>query len=262
MNFIYPQSILSPRLPDEMFQDEADALRRTGHTVFLVNGEKLSASTSPIKPLLPENARAVYRGWMLTTTEYKNLTHSIENAASTPFTSLPQYIATHHLPNWYQKISDLTPETVVLSLDTDWTSALKNLGWSRFFIKDFVKSLKTSVGSIIERAEDIHLVATEMEKYRGHIEGGLCIRRVEDFLPQTEQRYFVLNGKPYSAVPVVEIPPIVSECAARIESQFFSVDVISRTDGTLRIVEIGDGQVSDLVGWSPERFVKIWDTVN
>ncbi len=262
MNFIYPQSILSPRLPDEMFQDEAGALARAGHKVFLVNGEQLSTSTSAIKPLLSEGAIVIYRGWMLTTTEYENLVNSIKNTDSTPFTSLPQYLATHHLPNWYQKLSDLTPETVVLPLEADWTNELKNLGWSQFFIKDFVKSLNTSVGSMIERPEDIHLVAAEMEKYRGQIEGGLCIRRVEDFLPQTEQRYFVLKGKPYASDSEAEIPPIVSECAARIESQFFSVDVVSRTDGMLRIVEIGDGQVSDLVGWSPEPFVKIWDAVN
>jgi hypothetical protein len=35
------------------------------------------------------------------------------------------------------------------------------------------------------------------------------------------------------------------------------VDVVQRADGQLRIVEIGDGQVSDLVGWTPERFASI-----
>lgn len=62
-----------------------------------------------------------------------------------------------------------------------------------------MKSLKTSLGSIIERPEDIHIVVAEMEKYRGTIEGGLCVRRVEDFIPTTERRYFVLNNKPYGA---------------------------------------------------------------
>lgn len=36
------------------------------------------------------------------------------------------------------------------------------------------------------------------------------------------------------------------------------VDVALREDGVERIVEIGDGQVSDLVGWSPERFAEMW----
>lgn len=237
-------------------------MARAGHSVFLVNGEKLSTGTTNVKPLLPEGETASYRGWMLTTTEYEHLTNSIANAGGIPFTSLPQYLSTHHLPNWYERIADLTPETIVLPLEADWTNELKKLGWARFFIKDFVKSLKTSVGSIIQRPEDIHVVAGEMEKYRGQIEGGLCIRQVEDFLPETEQRYFVLNGMPFSADPQAEIPPLVSQCATRIESKFFSVDVITRNDSALRIVEIGDGQVSDLVGWSLERFVEIWETVH
>lgn len=39
---------------------------------------------------------------------------------------------------------------------------------------------------------------------------------------------------------------------------FFSVDIIERQDGIERIIEIKDGQVSDLVGWSIAAFVKIW----
>jgi len=38
----------------------------------------------------------------------------------------------------------------------------------------------------------------------------------------------------------------------------FAVDVARRADGVERIVEVGDGQVSDLVGWSVGRFVEIW----
>jgi hypothetical protein len=37
------------------------------------------------------------------------------------------------------------------------------------------------------------------------------------------------------------------------------VDVARQVDGVNRIVEIGDGQVSDLVGCSVERFVEIWN---
>ncbi len=262
MNFIYTQSILSPRVPDEMFQVEANALSQTGHKYFLVDGEKLSAASPTIRPQITEGSTIVYRGWMLTSTEYENLVRSISDAGGTPFTTLQQYLATHHLPNWYEKISDLTPETVVLPLSSDWVAELSKLNWARFFIKDFVKSLKTSVGSIIERPEDIYIVAAEMEKYRGMIEGGLCVRRIEDFVPDTEQRYFVLNNKPYSSDPKAVIPSIVFECASRIDSKFFSVDVVSRTDGELRIVEIGDGQVSDLVGWSLENFINIWKTAN
>ncbi|WP_317106400.1 hypothetical protein [Chroococcidiopsis sp. SAG 2025] len=37
-------------------------------------------------------------------------------------------------------------------------------------------------GSIIEKPSDIKIVVDEMQKFRGTIEGGVCVRRVEDFI--------------------------------------------------------------------------------
>jgi len=56
---------------------------------------------------------------------------------------------------------------------------------------------------------------------------------------------------------VDDMPRIVHECAKRLRSRFYSVDVVRRTDGQLRIVEVGDGQVSDLVGSTPKQFAAI-----
>jgi ATP-grasp domain-containing protein len=200
----------------------------------------------------------VYRGWMLTHQEYVNLAASVEQSGGSCFTSPEQYVAAHHLPNWYAAVSGYTPETVFLDTEADLVSELRRLGWERFFVKDHSKSLKTSVGSFIEDPEQIEIVVSEMEKYRGFIEGGLCIRRFEDFIAGSERRHFVLNRAPYTAEPGAIIPEPVAYCAEAIPSPFFSVDVARRADGVERIVEIGDGQVSDLVGWSVERFVEIW----
>ena len=57
-----------------------------------------------------------------------------------------------------------------------------------------VKSLKTSVGSRISKPEQVSAVVAEMQRFRGVIEGGFCVRRVESFLPETECRYFVVDG--------------------------------------------------------------------
>jgi hypothetical protein len=104
-------------------------------------------------------------------------------------------------------------------------------------------------------------LVAEMTHYRGEIEGGICVRQVEDLLPETERRYFVVDGCAYGADEREAIARIVRTCAERIPSRFFSVDVAQRSDGVLRIVEIGDGQVSDLVGWTPEEFARIWQDV-
>jgi hypothetical protein len=94
-----------------------------------------------------------------------------------------------------------------------------------------------------------------MKRFRGVIEGGFCVRRVEKFLLATERRYFVLDGTAHANEG--DVPSIVYECARRHRSRFFSVDVVERDDGQLRIVEVGDGQVSDLVGWELQRFAAV-----
>jgi hypothetical protein len=258
ISLLYPQSVLDTRTPDEMFSEESQAMKAIWRSIHLIDTDALDSGPSRVRPPFEPGARVVYRGWMLTHGEYVNLVASVERAGGSCLTSPEDYLATHHLPNWYPIVKDYTPETVFFDTNADLVNELRRLGWRWFFIKDHVKSLKTSVGSMIEDPEQIETVVSEMEKYRRFIEGGLCIRRVEDFITGFERRYFVLNQRPHAAEPGEAIPETVAFCAETITSPFFSVDVARRADGVDRIVEIGDGQVSDLVGWSVERFVDIW----
>ena len=254
MRVLYASDYFSPKSADEAFAEEAGQLSKKGVNVSVANIDDVEAN-EPIPPLEVDD-EVLYRGWMLDSDGYASLERMILRFGAKPYTDLPGYLSTHHIPNWYPKLEDLTPETVVVPLNVDIEAALGELGWSSFFVKDYVKSLKTSMGSRIDDPKQITQLVVEMEKYRGQVEGGLCVRRVEDFEPDSEVRYFVLQGEPHS--PTGEpVPPIVSEVASRIESRFFSVDVARRSDGSLRVVEIGDGQVSDLVGWSVERFVGV-----
>ena len=77
------------------------------------------------------------------------------------------YLSTHYLPNWYGLIEDLTPETRFFSIEDDLEQELRSLGWDGFFIKDYVKSLKTSIGAHIDNPAAIGIVIAEMEKFRG-----------------------------------------------------------------------------------------------
>ncbi len=254
MHLLYPSSPLRPRQPDEHYQAEVEAVRSEGFETSLFSVEAFQAGDFKASPPLPTGAKVLYRGWMLSKDEYTSLVAAIHSTGCQPVSDTTNYLACHYLPNWYPLVSEFTPETKVYPADCDLAKELKVLGWSEYFIKDYVKSLKTSVGSRISKPEAVEVVVSEMRRYRGTIEGGFCVRRVEDFRPDTERRYFVFNGQPRA--PIGEVPEIVHQCASRVKSRFFSTDVIQRTDGTLRIVEIGDGQVSDLVGWSPEVFSK------
>ena len=233
------------------------SLRSAGFSTAVISLESLEDISPKISPAPPPGSNVIYRGWMLSPSDYQLMVNAIERVGASAFTSQSEYLATHYLPNWYPLITDLTPATKFYSVDDDLESALRGLGWEKFFIKDYVKSLKNSIGSIIDSPSKIGTVITEMHKFRGTIEGGICVRQVEEFIEGSEKRYFVINSKPFAAGNE-KIPDIVWTCAERISSKFFSVDVVERQDGMNRVVEIGDGQVSDLVGWSAERFAQLW----
>ncbi|MEM7281746.1 MAG: ATP-grasp domain-containing protein [Pseudomonadota bacterium] len=255
MRILYPSDYFERKKADEHFRSEADAFARAGADWSTINLDELGKARP--YPDFAIGETVMYRGWMLNELKYKKLVSAVTSADAGFLIDLDTYLQTHHLPNWYKLLSDLTPETVVLPLGSDFASELDKLGWKSFFVKDFVKSLKTSMGAVITKPGQIMDLMNEMEKFRGEIEGGLCIRRVEDLVANSEVRYFVWKGKPFSSVRE-SIPRIVFECAERITSPFFSVDVAKRSDGADRVVEIGDGQVSDLVGWPTNRFVEIF----
>ena len=255
MHLLYPTSPLRSKQPDEQYAVEVEVVRAAGFELSLFSLEDFQSGTFRAFPPLPRDTDILYRGWMLSAAEYEALGLAVSRAEARLFTNFQKYLASHYLPNWYPAIADLTPETRIYPADCDLEAELQLLGWSDFFIKDYVKSLKTSVGSRISKPEQVAVLASEMRRFRGVIEGGFCVRRVEDFLPNTERRYFVLEGAPHSASD--DVPPIVHGCTRRLQGHFYSVDVVQRADGQLRIVEVGDGQVSDLVGWTPEQFAGI-----
>lgn len=247
IHFLFP--------PDEMFADQRAALAAAGFG-FSPCPDAVIAGAKPLRGV-PAGARVVYRGWMLKEWEYASLVSAVEACGATAFTSTREYLLTHHLPNWYPLIDELTPETRVYPANADLIAELHRLGRGEFFIKDYVKSLKTGRGPIIRDPAELPALLAEMEEYRGEIEGGVCVRRVEDFVLESETRYFVLRGRCF-APDAEPIPDVVQECALRIASPFFSVDIAQRCDGVLRVVEVGDGQVSDLVGWSAAAFAEMW----
>jgi hypothetical protein len=254
MHLLYPSSPLSRQTPDEQFAAEVNAIRMAGFQISLFSLEDFQGGVFRASPAIPTGSEVLYRGWMLSAAEYEALLSALP-AGTRPVIDLQMYLSSHYLPNWYPRIADLTPETTIFPPDCDLQSELLKLGWPEFFIKDYVKSLKTSVGSRITRPDQVPALVADMQRFRGRIEGGFCVRRVEDFLRETERRFFVIDGVPHAADG--EAPPIVHDCAGRLDCRFFSVDVIQRSDGKLRIVEVGDGQVSDLVGWTPQQFAGI-----
>jgi hypothetical protein len=111
----------------------------------------------------------------------------------------------------------------------------------------------------VQTPQEIHRVIEQIRKYRGEVEGGVCVRRAEEYVPGSEYRYFVAGGRAYAHEG--EVPSVVAQCEALIPSPFFCVDVAQRIDGVLRIIEIGDGQASDRKEWPAEKLVRLYERI-
>ncbi|HYF34101.1 MAG TPA: ATP-grasp domain-containing protein [Prosthecobacter sp.] len=256
MRIIYPADSFNPKQVDEVYEEECRAAKEAGMEVSIFNFEEFLAGGFFPKPKLIGSESVLYRGWMLGASDYQRLAQSITVAGCRPITSPEAYLLCHHLPRWYPLLREFSAETRFYDEHCAHMGAdLADAGWTGCFLKDYVKSLSTHGGSLVHDLNQIPVVVEKMRKFRGQIEGGLCARRIESYDPVSERRYFVLNGQAQGDGE--EPPPNVMAAAALIQSPFFSVDVAMRADGVMRIVELGDGQVSDRKHWSSEEFIRM-----
>ena len=80
---------------------------------------ELEEDTCRLRGPIPANATVVYRGWMLTATEYERLARLIRSHRAVPLISTENYLLCHYLPNWYPLISEFTAETRVFPANAD-----------------------------------------------------------------------------------------------------------------------------------------------
>lgn len=260
MRLLYPSDPFDKKRPDEQYAEEHDAMVAAGLLASLFSFEDFEAGTFRPSPALESGEPVLYRGWMLTLDAYAQLVEQLLEKGGVMITSPTQYRHCHYLPEWYPTLAVHTSETRVLASDADFVQVLQGLDWPGYFIKDYVKSLNTGSGSLVDTTEQIAPLVDRMRQYRGQVEGGICVRCREEYLEETERRYFVLHGVAHGVEG--EVPELVNDCARVIDSPFFSVDVVLRSDGVLRLVELGDGQVSDRKEWSAERFAWLLSSAN
>jgi ATP-grasp domain-containing protein len=256
VHLLYPSNPLNSRDPDEQYVEESKVATEMGFEYSIFPFEYfLAGKFRPIPELRPAEM-IVYRGWMMKPQEYLRFHDAICATGAVTLTSPQQYELCHHLPRWYPILESYTPETLFFNESDDIGGKLRSLSWTSCFLKDHVKSVATAGGSMARDVSEIPVILERMMKYRGEIEGGVCARRIEDFDPKSESRHFVYQGKPFSRTG--DTPEIVAIAAQRILSPFFSVDVARRRDGVLRIIELGDGQVSDRKDWTARELLEIF----
>lgn len=253
MRLLYPSDDFNHKQPDETYQEEYIAAKAAGLSCSLYSVEEFELGQLKLRPPTLQGEEIVYRGWMLTPSAYSDLYRLVQAQGGQLITSTDHYRFCHYLPEWYRSCEIFTPETIFCDKDADFESVLSDCSWGKYFVKDYVKSLTTHRGSVAETVAEIPEIIQMIEKFKGRVEGGICIRRFENLLAETEERYFVFKGQIFSRTG--SIPKIVEAISSQIHSPFYSVDIVSNTDGELRLIEIGDGQVSDYKKWEPDQFV-------
>ncbi|RSK37639.1 ATP-grasp domain-containing protein [Hymenobacter metallilatus] len=122
----------------------------------------------------------------------------------------------------------------------------------RYFVKGLVKSFGND--SVVASQEQwmrlcrVHeLLPTEP----------LFIRQFTPLQAGSERRFFVVDGAAYGAAGILlpdELRPVLALLQPRL---FYSLDVALTAAGQPLIVEVGDGQVSDLKEWGLAEFGSI-----
>jgi hypothetical protein len=264
MMLLVPTDPLRPRRPDEHFEAEANAARDAGLDVALVDHDALASPDGARRAVarVPAGADAVYRGWMLRAVQYAAFAEALADRGVSLRTTPQQYRRAHELPGWYASLAAVTPQSVWTTdaARASFDRARGELGPGPAVLRDYVKSMKhywheAAFIPDIGDAETAWTVACRFRELReGDFTGGFVLRRFEDFT-SAEVRTWWINGVCALAGPHPDTPsdnpPADMELAevrslvAALGLPFVTVDLALRADGTWRVVELGDGQVSD-----------------
>lgn len=184
-------------------------------------------------------------------------------------TAPDQYRTAHELPGWYQAFVALTPASRwipmrpgdVLSNEV-LARAVAELRGGPGMVKDYVKSRKSEpeAFSIAELADTFavrKVAECFLDRQGSDLAGGLVLRAFEAFVGAggraVESRVWWVRGKPVVVGPHPDQPAAVvepdltgvAEAVGALGCPFVTTDLAQRVDGGWRVVEVGDGQVSD-----------------
>ncbi|GAA0469703.1 ATP-grasp domain-containing protein [Actinoplanes capillaceus] len=273
MMLLLPADVLRPRRPDEHFAGEARAAREAGIEVALIDHDARSGWDAAVARV-PASTPAVYRGWMLDSGRYAAMAGALATRGVTLRTGAASYRRAHELPGWYAAAAGGTPESAWTDGDgrEDFRRACGALGDGPAVLRDYTKSMKhhwDEAAFLPDVADEpaAWRVASRFRELRGDdFAGGFVVRRFESFTGAEVRTWWVdgscrlVTAHPDTpeAPPPADVEIGVVESAVRsLGLPFVTADLVRRADGRWRIVEIGDGQVSDRPsGTPPEELIE------
>ena len=234
-------------------------------------GEKISGLT-------------IYRGWMMHPEMYRRFYSLLEEQGIILINTPDEYEKYHLLPGWYNDFKTETPETVWES-QGKLEAALqisKQLEGS-CIVKDYVNSRKHEwndacfIENIGDKEDAARVIGNFIARQGIDLVGGTVLRKFEKLkkigfhersgMPLSEEyRVFIYAGRVLaiddywiekSDVNIsTEEYQWIKSIAQRVKSNFVTVDLARKEDGSLIIMELGDGQVSGLQQKDADAFYK------
>jgi hypothetical protein len=270
MMVLLPADGLRPRRPDEHYAAEAAAARDLGFDVALVDHDALARGGDGDAAVarVPSGSAAVYRGWMLRSEHYAAMAAALAARDVALRTSADDYRRAHELPGWYAAAVGVTPESMWTEGDArdDFAAACGALPAGPAVLRDYTKSMKhywheAAFIPDVSDADAAWRVAARFRELRGDdFTGGFVVRHFEPFTG-AEVRTWWVDGAcrlrtahpdtPDDQPPAdLDLAPVAA-VIGQLRLPFVTADLARHTDGRWRLVEIGDGQVSDRPASTP-----------
>ncbi|MFI6166754.1 ATP-grasp domain-containing protein [Nocardia sp. NPDC051052] len=265
---------LNPRRVDEHFAPEAQEVRAHGGEVALIDHDRLlrGDADAAIARVPSGLESAWYRGWMMPSVRYAELAAALSRRGAALIVDPGRYRTAHELPGWYPTFAEVTPASVWRPTEPGemveagkLTELVQPLPPGPGIVKDYVKSRKDEwhqacfIPDLTESAGLTRIVRRFVELQEDYLAGGIVVRAFETFVKlesvAAEVRVWWLDGEPRLLTPHPDSPfdrglvPHLGQIGAavrRLGCRFITTDVALRSDGVWRVVEVGDGQVSDL----------------
>ena len=265
ITIVFPSDYFDAHIPDEDYRQEYAAATDTGFDTLLYSVSEWDDGRLVLDNTPGESSCCIYRGWMMKPEKYRLFFEELDRRGLKLFTSQEQYERFHIFPEIYPVFGDDTARMAVYPDGEPDLDEIKAL-FRRFMIKDYVKSVKgTDFPAYFDNTVTKEYFSEQMEvfrKYRsGLYTGGICVKEYLDLKRYgehtNEYRVFYMNGSIGTVCRnslqqcfTPEPPERLISKYTGLDSPLYTIDYAELADGSWKIIEAGDGQVS---GLSPEQ---------
>lgn len=280
INFLFCNHPLYPGRVDEDYEDEYQEAGLEHPCAFFsyenLQLGKLSLYGEEISGL------TIYRGWMMKPELYRQFYRLLKEKEIILINTPEEYEHYHMLPGWYEDFKTCTPESVWETEGKLENILLKAKGLEGpYIVKDYVKSRKHEwydacyIKNISDSVNAAKVISNFIKRQGADLVGGILLRKFETLkqigfheksgMPISEEyRVFIFAGRIlimddyWREGEVVrfsdEEQKWIEEIACKVKSNFVTMDLARKEDGSLIIMELGDGQVSGIQQINPEHF--------